>query len=196
MMKYLKVFTDFAKDMEPLSFEERGRLFTAMLRYAEDGTETGLSGNERFLWGTVRKIIDKEASSYQERCERNKKNVSARYASTSRNQSLPVVTKTYDWNEEKEKEKEKDIKKEILSNESKERRFVKPSLEEVSEYIRERGYTVDAERFVNHYTANGWRVGKAPMKDWKAAVRNWQKGEPRKQTAYRNEDLERLEVQL
>lgn len=54
-------------------------------------------------------------------------------------------------------------------------RFVPPTLEEVKAYCAERKNGVDAERFVNYYTANGWQVGKNKMKDWKAAVRTWEK---------------------
>ena len=53
------------------------------------------------------------------------------------------------------------------------KRFKPPSREEVQAYIVEKGYRVDAERFIDYYTSNGWRVGKNPMKDWKAAVRTW-----------------------
>lgn len=56
-------------------------------------------------------------------------------------------------------------------------RFRPPTLEEVSVYCRERGNSVDAQRFIDYYTANGWRVGKNPMKDWRAAVRNWERGQ-------------------
>ena len=56
--------------------------------------------------------------------------------------------------------------------------FVPPTLEEVQKYCTERGNKIDPERFVDHYTANGWMVGnKNSMKDWKAAVRNWEKSE-------------------
>lgn len=53
------------------------------------------------------------------------------------------------------------------------KRFVPPSAQDVAEYCRGKGYTVDAGRFVDYYTANGWRVGKNPMRDWRAAVRTW-----------------------
>lgn len=53
------------------------------------------------------------------------------------------------------------------------KRFKPPSREEVQAYIVEKNYKVDAERFIDYYTSNGWRVGKNPMKDWKAAVRTW-----------------------
>ena len=53
------------------------------------------------------------------------------------------------------------------------KRFTPPTVEEVEDYINEKGYNIDAHKFIDYYTANGWRVGKSPMKDWKAAVRNW-----------------------
>lgn len=57
------------------------------------------------------------------------------------------------------------------------KRFTAPTLEEVKEYCAERKNGVDAARFVNYYTANGWKVGKNPMKDWKAAVRTWERND-------------------
>ena len=53
------------------------------------------------------------------------------------------------------------------------KRFTPPTVEDVEDYINEKGYNIDAHKFVDYYTANGWRVGKSPMKDWRAAVRNW-----------------------
>ena len=53
-------------------------------------------------------------------------------------------------------------------------RFVPPKVSEVREYCRQSGYTgVDPERFVNFYQSKGWKIGRDPMKDWKAAVRGW-----------------------
>lgn len=52
-------------------------------------------------------------------------------------------------------------------------RFTPPTADEVKAYCTEKGYAVDPDRFVDFYTSNGWKVGKNPMKDWKAAVRNW-----------------------
>ena len=61
------------------------------------------------------------------------------------------------------------------SKDNKRKRFVPPTLEEVKAYCAERKNNVDAERFVNYYESNGWMVGKSKMKDWKAAVRTWEK---------------------
>lgn len=54
-------------------------------------------------------------------------------------------------------------------------RFIAPDVDSVREYCQENGFSVDPERFVDYYTANGWYAGKLPMKDWKAAVRNWER---------------------
>ena len=64
--------------------------------------------------------------------------------------------------------------------------FVAPSLQEVKDYISEKGYTVDAQRFIDFYEAKGWMIGKNKMKDWRAAVRTWMRrpDEPQKQTTY------------
>jgi uncharacterized protein YdaU (DUF1376 family) len=55
------------------------------------------------------------------------------------------------------------------------KRFVPPTVDEVASYCKERKNLVDSERFVNFYSAKGWMVGKNRMKDWKAAVRTWEK---------------------
>jgi hypothetical protein len=57
----------------------------------------------------------------------------------------------------------------------KQSRFIVPTIEEIRAYCRERRNTVDAERFFDYYTSNGWQVGKNKMKDWKAAVRTWER---------------------
>lgn len=57
-MKYLKVWVTFRKALEPYSDAEKGRLFDAMLAYADDGTEPHFSGNERYIWGSVKETID------------------------------------------------------------------------------------------------------------------------------------------
>lgn len=65
-------------------------------------------------------------------------------------------------------------------------RFQKPSLEEVKAYCEERKNAVDPVRFLDYYEANGWRVGKNPMKDWKAAVRTWEKQDAQNRNTGRN----------
>jgi len=54
---------------------------------------------------------------------------------------------------------------------------VKPSLEEVVTYCVFRGKGVDPHKWYDHYEANGWKVGRNAMKDWRAAVRTWEGSE-------------------
>mgnify|MGYP007091808962 CR=1 FL=1 len=61
------------------------------------------------------------------------------------------------------------------SQKSKNKKFVKPTVEEIRDYCIERKNNVSAQYFYDYYEANGWKVGKNPMKDWKATVRNWER---------------------
>ena len=54
-------------------------------------------------------------------------------------------------------------------------RFTPPALEEVEKYCLERRSSVDPKQFMAYYTAKGWRIGKESMKDWQAAIRNWER---------------------
>ena len=55
-------------------------------------------------------------------------------------------------------------------------RFVKPTIEQVRAYCEKIQSSIDADYFYDHYESNGWKVGgKAPMKDWQATVRNWER---------------------
>lgn len=58
----------------------------------------------------------------------------------------------------------------------------RPTLEEVKACIAERGYHVDAEAFINFYDSNGWKVGRNPMKSWRAALVTWEKRTPTQST--------------
>ena len=55
----------------------------------------------------------------------------------------------------------------------KQKKFVKPTQQEIAEYVKSLGKSLDVARFYDYYEAKGWLVGKSPMKDWKATVRNW-----------------------
>ena len=103
------------------------------------------------------------------------------------------------FSEEEEEEEEEEEKKSLKEKRSK-RIFTPPTLQEVEAYCRERRNRVDPSRFVDFYEAKGWMVGKNRMKDWKAAVRTWerqdaetagQKGAPAQGAAAGNNDLSR-----
>lgn len=89
--------------------------------------------------------------------------LSERYDSVTKNNESKSIELQKDI--DKDKEKEKTV------------RFNPPTVEEVSAYIHEKQYHVDAESFIAFYQSKGWKVGNQPMKDWKSAVVTWEKRE-------------------
>ena len=71
------------------------------------------------------------------------------------------------------------------------KRFVKPTIEEIRAYCSERNNTVDAESFYDFYESKGWVVGKSPMKDWKSAVRTWERSRNGQSKQYNQRTSER-----
>ena len=69
--------------------------------------------------------------------------------------------------------KESKEKKSIDIEKDKTTRFVKPNRDDVRQYMIELNMADLSQRFVDYYESNGWRVGKNPMKDWRACVRTW-----------------------
>lgn len=189
-MDYLKVWTSFRETISTLNDSEKGRLFDAMLLYAETGEEPSeFKGNERFLWIVAKQDIDRTA----QKCESLRANASKGGLAKSRNQqslandSKSCQTVANDSNDcQTEANPAHNIKKSNIKksndNISIDRRFTPPTQEQVAEYCRERGNSVDAQRFVDFYSSKGWKVGNQPMKDWKAAVRTWERDNRAKPT--------------
>ena len=75
----------------------------------------------------------------------------------------------------------------------KRKRFIPPTLEEVQAYCNERNNNVGPQHFVDYYTSNGWQVGKNKMKDWKAAVRTWERNGYSKPKSNTNKVAEELD---
>ena len=105
--------------------------------------------------------IDQEIIDYHAVCERNRLNgkKGGRPKNPVGSQSQPSRNPNH---------------KPITNNqEPKRERFAPPSVTEVAEYIKQKNYSVDAQQFVDFYSAKGWMVGSNKMKDWKASVRTW-----------------------
>lgn len=62
------------------------------------------------------------------------------------------------------------------TNYSRKSKFVVPTVDEVRFYCQERNNNIDPETFIDFYESKGWMVGRNKMKDWKAAIRTWEKG--------------------
>ena len=97
---------------------------------------------------------------------------------------------------ELELEKKLEIEKDssAKSTTTKRKRFEKPTLSEIKAYCIERNNNVDAQHFFDYYESNGWKVGKNSMKDWKAAVRTWERSEYRKPNYKKNSKEDAINV--
>ncbi len=183
---YVKIYYDFKEKTSSLSPTEIGRLVLAMAEYAETGVTPNLAGNERFVFPIFKVQIDRDHEAYAEKVHTLRENGSK--GGRPKNQKVSTETKRFlekpnESKKSQEKEEEKEEEYITLSCESvirahaREKEFVPPTVDEVRTYCEKRKNTVDAEKFVDHYTANGWLIGRTPMKDWKAAVRKWEKSE-------------------
>ena len=195
-MNYVCLYISYLESLAPFSDAEIGRMVRAMLIYTATGETPLFDGNERFIWPTIKAQIDRDEAAYQERCEKNRANGAK--GGRPKNQSVITETEWFSEKPKKAKEKEKEKEKEKDKEKKKENdsdmadkpptrhSFSPPSVDDVREYCTENGYNVDPERFVDHYTSNGWMVGRNRMKDWKSAVRNWN----------RKDEKERLSTQM
>jgi hypothetical protein len=199
MLAYLQIFADQAEELNLLDDAARGRFVSALLAYATQGTVPELSGEERFLWPSFRRTIDAAIAKATAQSENGKKGGSqSKQSKTNGSEPKPNEAKVsqpkpkqakasqaeanasqtaYIQEQEQDQEhiQEHSICVEVAKapNARASTRFTPPTPEEVTAYAKEHSYQVDGQRFCDFYASKGWKVGTTPMKDWKAAVRNW-----------------------
>lgn len=146
---------------------------SAMKIFIELGMIDLLDDGTIFMTETMNMIgtaVDNDNANRQRRFrERKKKELLCSVTKSNASVTESVTKDNESKSIEKEIEKDSDI--DINKNSQ----FIPPTLEEVTAYCRERNNNVDPQAFIDHYTANGWTIGKSPMQDWKSAVRTWER---------------------
>ena len=194
MCDFFVVYSEHLENVCDLSDEQAGQILKALLADAKTGdAEPPEDLAARMVFRMMKAQADRSRENYERKVESARKSAEARWSKrgemrTDANACERIETHMQNDAEDMQtdadecinKHKHKQIEKENSSNEEKKKtRFIPPTLEEVRTYINEHGYRVDAERFIDFYTSNGWRVGKNPMKDWRACIRGtWAKREP------------------
>ena len=174
---WFKLFLHHKSLIDAVPDEVAGSALKAALRYFDTGEVVELDSLARAVFAALKPHIDEAFADFQATSEKNTQNIQKRWANrgipsdTTGNHSLPNDTKNTEAEAEAETEGEGEGYK--ADKPPSYSRFSTPTIDEVRAYCAEKGYTVDADRFVDYYTSNGWKVGKNPMKDWKAAVRTW-----------------------
>ena len=167
--------------------EQAGELIKAIYAFQKNPDVVPEDPAIAFVFEIIKQKLEEDNKRYEEVCaarsEGGKKGGRPKANASDKKQMVSEESKKSKCFSEKAKkadndnEYDNDLKENTLEG-VKEKRFAPPTLENVSEYCREMGYTnVDAVCFIDFYTSNGWMVGKNRMKDWKAAVRNWDRRE-------------------
>ena len=176
-----------------LDLETRAKVYDAVMDYAFDGIEPQETGVVQAMFLMMKPIIDVNNQRYENGCKGGRpKNQNKTEIKPNDNQTITKAEPNKD--KDKDKDKDKEEKESVKEKVAHAPTFKKPTLEDVRSYCEERGNRVDAERWMDYYTANGWKVGRNPMKDWKATVRTWEKGDQRKHVeSYSSRDSGKIE---
>lgn len=174
--------------------EQYKNTLTKMRQYVEHGEEPeGLEPMEQMAFESLRAFMNENIKTYQRTIEANRQN--------GRKGGRPRKAKETDGFSEKptetngepnETHKNQSTKYKVQSTKNTDsiesieidasaspsprasKRFSPPGLGEIEAYFAEKGGTAaQAERFRDFYESNGWKVGKNPMKSWKAAASGW-----------------------
>ena len=186
MKNSLVIYTSYQEQLSLLTMEQRGVLLTAILAYASGDDMPEMDGITCMAFAFIKADIDRDAERYEKICEARRE--AGKKGGRPKAKGYEEITKKANGYFEKENnpdndnEYDNDSKKEDIPKGISKKKFSPPSLDEVQEYISKQGYTVDAQRFVDFYSSKGWMVGKSPMKDWKAAVRNWSRSQRQETT--------------
>lgn len=186
-------YFDIRPCIKRLDINEKGRLFEAILDYGEFGTVPDLDGALGVAWDFIQPKLDRDAERYDKQVEQKQYAVFSREVKKrggsqvsfdewkslpdiERNRLLSSDTERYPTttsNSKLQHQPTTSTDNIIGADKPPSRRFIPPTVDEVRAYCTEKGYTLDAGEFADFYATNGWKVGKNPMKDWRAAVRTW-----------------------
>lgn len=188
-------YFDVRPCIKRLDVNEKGRLFEAILDYGEFGIVPDLDGALGVAWDFIQPKLDRDAGRYDKQVEQKQYAVFSRevrknggnpvsfdewksLSDIERNRLLSADTERYptttsNHSLQPQTATSTSADNSIGADKPPRSRFVPPNVDEVRAYCAENGYAVDADRFVDYYTSNGWKVGKNPMRDWRAAVRTW-----------------------
>ena len=185
--KSFVMYESWGAAIEKMNNEQAGELIKAIYAFQKNPDVVPEDPAIAFVFEIIKQKLEEDNKRYEEVCaarsEGGKKGGRPKANASDKKQMVSEESKKSKCFSEKAKkadndnEYDNDLKENTLEG-VKEKRVAPPTLENVSEYCREMGYTnVDAVCFIDFYTSNGWMVGKNRMKDWKAAVRNWDRRE-------------------
>ena len=159
---YFQYYETFENVIEKIKdIEEREWLRKVIIQYGLHGTAPESFNSEalEIAWTICKDLIDQQIH----RREVNAANRAGKKAEPETNKENLAA----------EPQPEEKPAQEIQQEKPKRKNFVKPTVEEIAAFCKEKNYTVNAQQFFNYYESNGWKIGRNAMKSWQAAVQNW-----------------------
>lgn len=159
---YFQYYETFEIVIEKIKdIEEREWLRKVIIQYGLHGTAPESFNSEalEIAWTICKDLIDQQIH----RREVNAANRAGKKAEPETNKENLAA----------EPQPEEKTAQEIQQEKPKRKNFVKPTVEEIAAFCKEKKYTVSAQQFFNYYESNGWKIGRNAMKSWQAAVQNW-----------------------
>lgn len=179
---FWKSFYESLKELPPEDFKS---VICAMCERAFYDNDIELYGHLKALFTLIKPSIEKSISLSEERSRAGKQGgrpkkekannsiFNQTIASESNMKATKTKTETMTKTYDNEEDNNSDSSEQSSASKNKES-FHKPTLLEIKAFCEEQNCRVNPEAFFDYYESNGWRVGKNPMKNWKAAVRSWE----------------------
>lgn len=198
--KSFVLYHDIRTPLELLTDEQRGKLFLALLNYSEYGELPDFDGALLMAFAFIRTSLDRDAEAWAEkrakRAEAGRSGGLAKVANASNassskqnvaNLAVPVPVSVSVPVPVNVNTPNTSVGRETADKPPRASRFTPPTVDEVKTYCVERGSSVDPEKFVDFYSANGWKQGKnKSIVDWKAAVRTWERSDAQQKAQDQN----------
>ena len=159
---YFQYYETFETIIEKIKdIEQREWLRKVIIQYGLHGTAPESFNSEalEIAWTVCKDLIDQQIH----RREVNAANRAGKKAEPETNKENLAA----------EPQPEEKPAQEIQQEKPKRKNFVKPTVEEIAAFCKEKKYTVSAQQFFSYYESNGWKIGRNAMKSWQAAVQNW-----------------------
>ena len=182
-------YRSFFSATKHLNQVEKAQLFEAICSYALDGNLIDLQGMSQGMFELIKPQLDANRKRFENGCVKKQKG-SKKEAKNKQKRSKEEANVNVNHNVNVNEECKSELINEnsnLMENHNiennfkgveieavKNKKFTKPTIQEIKNYCLERKNNVDANKFFNYYEANGWKVGKNPMKDWQACVRTWE----------------------
>lgn len=178
---FYRSFYEAVKDLPPEDFKKS---VCAIMNYALDGITPDTTGIEKTMYIMAKPQIDANNRRYENSKHGGRKPKSKQNQTKIEPDQNQAETKSKPNQSQTKTKGEPNVNVNANGNDNdekesvKKKHFVPPTRQDVEAYCKEKEIgNVDADRFVDYYTSNGWMAGRNKMKDWKAAVRNWARSE-------------------